>query len=126
MAHLAILASIEIGLAVAQYFLTPRPKQQPIDKGKVNDLRFTIVEEGAFIPRVYGKSVRLGGNLHWGVPTQEHKTSSAGISGGKKGRGAQPPTTTFSYDKSFAAYVCEGPIKSFRRIWEGDEVIYNL
>lgn len=126
MAQIAILAVVQIGLAVASSLMQPRaPKQAPIDRGKQDDLRFTIVEEHAFIPRVYGDWVRLGGNLFWGTPTQEHVTTTAGRSGGKKGRGAEPATNTFSYTKSFAAYCCEGPIRAFLKIKEGDDVIFN-
>lgn len=126
MAQLAILAAIQIGLAVAGSFLQPKPKQEKIDRGKQDDLRFTIVEEGAFIPRVYGRGpVRLAGNLFWGTETRERTTSTPGSSGGKKGRGATPPTTTFSYDKSFAALICEGPIRAFVKIKEGEKDIFN-
>lgn len=126
MAQLAILAAIQIGLAVAGSFLTPKPKQEKIDRGKQDDLRFTIVEEGAFIPRVYGRGpVRLAGNLFWGTETRERVNHTNGSSGGKKGRGATPPTDTFSYDKSFAALVCEGPIRAFVKIKEGEQDIFN-
>jgi hypothetical protein len=126
MAEIAILLAIQTGLAVAESLLqSGAPKQQPIDRGKQDDLRFTIVEEGAFIPRVYGDWVRLGGNIFWGTPTQEHKTSTPGSSGGKKGRGAEPPTNTFSYDKSLAVYFCEGPVRSFLKIQEGDTILFN-
>ena len=127
MAQIAILIGVQVGLAVAGAVISPKPpKQQPIDRGKLDDLRFTIVEEGAFIPRVYGKWVRLGGGLFWGTPTFEHVNSTPGRSGGKKGRGAEPPTNNFSYNKSWGAYVCEGPIRSFRRIKEGEVTIFNL
>jgi Putative phage tail protein len=126
MAEIAILAAISISLSVAQSFLIPKPKQEKIDRGKQDDLRFTIVEEGAFIPRVYGRGpVRLAGNLIWGTETRERVTTTPGSSGGKKGRGATPPTSTFSYDKSFAALVCEGPIRAFVKIKEGDRDIFN-
>ncbi len=123
--ELAILALINVGLTVASSYLQPKPKLERVERGKQDDLRFTIVEEGAFIPRVYGQRARLGGNLFWSTPTFERATHTPGNRGGKKGRGATPPTTTFSYDKSFAAYVCEGPIRAFLRIKEGDEVLFN-
>jgi hypothetical protein len=51
-----------------------------------------------------------------------------GRTGGKGGGGNQqptPPTNTFSYKKSFAILVCGTPVKSYRRISENLEAIYN-
>jgi putative tail protein len=126
MPQIAILAAIEIGLGVAQSFLMPKPKQTPVDRGRLDDLRIQTAEEGTILPRFYGKRVRVAGNIIDGERTREFKVSTGGSSGNKKGQGATPPTTNYSYKKTFAIAWGEGPIRAFRQIKDGDQIIYNL
>jgi putative tail protein len=133
MAQLAILAAIEVGLAVTQYFLTPKPKTQAIDRGRLDDLRIQSAEEGAHIPIPLGRQVRMAGVIVDGEATREYKTTTPGRSGGKGGGGGgggEGPVTTFGYKKTFAILGGEGPIKNYLQIKEttgsGTETIYDL
>lgn len=45
-----------------QYLFAPRVKQPPVDKGKLDDIRITGSDYGAFIPRAWGR-MRVGGQL---------------------------------------------------------------
>ncbi len=96
-----------VGTAVASSLLAPKPKLQAVDRGKLDDIRITVMEEGAFKPLVYGRRARLGGVIRWGTPTQEYVTRTPGRSAGKGGgsRQAEPPTNNFTYRKSFAILV---------------------
>lgn len=127
MPTLAIQAGIMVGTAVASSLLAPKPKLQAVDRGKLDDIRITVMEEGAFKPLVYGGRVRLGGVIRWGAETQEYVTRTPGRSGGKGGgsRQAEPPTNSFTYRKSFAVLVCGNRIRRYRRIWEDIEVVFN-
>lgn len=127
MATLAIQVGIAVGTAVLSSALAPKPKQQPVDRGRLDDLRVTTVEEGAFKPLVYGRRVRLAGNIRWGTKTKEFITQTPGRTSGKGGGGgrSEPPTNHFTYRKSFAVLVCGNRIRRYRRIWEGTEVIFN-
>lgn len=116
-----------VGTAVASSLLTPKPKLQAVDRGKLDDIRITVMEEGAFKPLAYGKRVRMGGVIRWGTPTQEYVTRTPGRSAGKGGgsRQAEPPANNFTYRKSFAILVCGNRIRRYRRIWEDIEVVFN-
>lgn len=125
---LLIQVGIAAGTYVASNMLAPKAKLNPVDKGRFDDIRFTTAEEGAFIPLCFGERVRLAGNVIWGTPTKEYVTRTEGRTGGKGGGGGQqptPPTNTYSYKKSFAILVCGTPVKSYRRISENLEAIYN-
>jgi hypothetical protein len=125
---LLIQVGIAVGTSVASSMLAPKPKLNPVDKGRFDDIRFTTAEEGAFIPLCFGQRVRLAGNIIWGTVTHEYVTRDPGRTGGKGGGGGQqatPPTNTYSYKKSFAIMVCGTPVKSYRRISENLEAIYN-
>lgn len=124
---LLIQVGIAAGTSIASSMLAPKPKLNPVDKGRFDDIRFTTAEEGAFIPLCFGQRVRLAGNIIWGTPTREYGTRDPGRTGGKGGGGRQPtpPTNTFSYKKSFAIMVCGTPVRSYRRISESLETIYN-
>ncbi len=122
-----IQVGIAAGTAVASSLLAPKPKVNPVDKGRFDDIRVTTAEEGAFIPLCFGKRVRLAGNIIWGTVTREYVSHTEGRTGGKGGSGQQPtpPTNTYSYKKSFAIMVCATPVRSYRRISENLEAIYN-
>ncbi len=127
MPQIAILAAIEVGLAVAQYALTPKDgKQQPVDRGKAGDLRFTLAQEGEPLPYVFGRRVRIAGVMVDFGRTKELKSSSPGSSGGKKGQGGTAPTTNYSYTKTFAIAFTANEIKSFRQVKEDDTIILDL
>ena len=125
---LLIQVGIAVGTSVASSLLAPKPKLNPVDRGRFDDIRVTTAEEGGFIPLCFGQRVRLAGNLIWGTVTREYVSRDPGRTGGKGGGGGQqptPPTNTYSYKKSFAIMVCGTPVKSYRRISENLEVIYN-
>ena len=128
----AVPLLIQVGIAAGTYaassMLAPKPKLRPVDKGRFDDIRFQTAEEGAFKPLCFGKRVRLAGNMIWGTVTREYVSRTEGRTGGKGGGGGQqptPPTETFTYKKSFAILVCSTPVKSYRRISENLEAIYN-
>ncbi|HEX8499273.1 MAG TPA: phage tail protein [Pyrinomonadaceae bacterium] len=126
---LLIQVGVAAGTYVASSLLAPKPKLNPVDKGRYDDIRATTAEEGAFIPLCFGERVRLAGNIIWGTVTREYVTRTPGRTGGKGGSGggqtATPPTNTFSYKKSFAIMVCGTPVRSYRRISENLEAFYN-
>lgn len=124
---LLIQVGIAAGTSIASSMLAPKPKLNPVDKGRFDDIRFTTAEEGAFFPLCFGLRVRLAGNIIWATPTREYVSRDPGRTGGKGGGGQQPtpPTNTFSYKKSFAIMVCGTPVRSYRRISENLEAIYN-
>lgn len=130
MAQIAVAAVISVAVGGLQSLFAPKPKPGKVDRGRLGDIRFQTVEEGAFVPKVYGRRVRLAGNMFWFTPTQEHKTVTPGRSGGKgPGRPPEPETTTFSYTKSFAILICDalpgGANGRLRKIVEDTELIYS-
>ncbi|HEX8773251.1 MAG TPA: phage tail protein [Pyrinomonadaceae bacterium] len=127
MAQLAILAAITVGSVLLENAFTSKPKQKPVDVGRFDDIRIQTSEENGFKPRIYGL-VRLAGNLIDHTVTQEHVTHTPGSSGGKGGGGHSEPTpaqNNFSYTKTFALSLCEGPVSHIVRAWEDADVIFN-
>lgn len=124
---LLIQVGIAAGTYVASSLLAPKPKLNAVDKGRFDDIRITTAEEGGFIPLCFGQRARLAGNIFWGTVTREYVSHTEGRTGGKGGSAQQPtpPTNTYSYKKSFAIMVCATPVKSYRRISENLETIYN-
>lgn len=127
----AIPLLIQVGIAVATHYASKafakKPNLKPVDRGRFDDIRVQTAEEGAFRPLAFGRRVRLAGNIIWGTTTKEYISSTPGRSGGKGGGGgaAERPTNNYSYKKSFAILFCSSPVKSYRRITENFEVIYN-
>lgn len=86
-------------------------------QGKLDSLKVTLSEEGAFIPFGFGRW-RQGANLVWSpglVESVERKGGFFGLGG----------TKVYYYSGSFGFLVCEGPITRVRRIMLGDKVFYD-
>ena len=89
-----------------------------VEVGRVDRLRLTTAAEGAPIPRIVGR-YRLGAQVIWAGPFEEHRSTS----GGGKGGPPKPKTTTLSYTTSVALALCEGEIARVGRIWaDGQEI----
>ena len=86
---LLIQVGIAAGTYVASSLLAPKPKLNPVDKGRYDDIRATTAEEGGFMPLCFGKRARLAGNIIWGTPTREYVSRDPGRTGGKGGGGQQ-------------------------------------
>lgn len=122
------MASVAISLALAggglalNYLFAPRVKQEPVEKGKLDDIRITSSDYGAFIPRLWGKG-RIGGNLIWSNGVQEFVINTP--SGGGKGVPQAPATRTYVYKTSVAVLVARGTVGDFLRIWADADLITN-
>ena len=82
---------------------------------RLNSMPSLTSNEGANIPRLYGKA-RLGGQMIWATRYLETSTQSSGGKGG-------PTTTTYNYYANFAVGICEGEIAAIRRVWaDGKEI----
>ena len=108
----AVVVPIIIAAAstALQLLLTPRVKQNRIDKGRFDDVRITGSEYGAYIPRIWGDA-RLGGNIIFSSGIDEQVTETPGSGG--KGVPSQPPTRTFTYRTDAALLWCRGEISNF-------------
>lgn len=113
----AALSAAQLGLS---YLL--RPKQKPIDRGKLDDIRITAPEYGAFIPRVWGR-MRLGGNLIFSNGIQHFVVQTP--SGGGKGVPQAPATRTHIYKSSLGVLVARGPIQNWLRMWQDADLVVN-
>ncbi len=86
-------------------------------------------EEGASIPRIYGR-VRIGGQIIWASRFEEQSTTTRTGSSGKFGTKSAKSNTTYQYYANFAVGLCEGPITQLRRIWadgrELDQSQFNI
>lgn len=91
---------------------------------RLSDLSVQVSTYGADIPRLYG-TISVMGNVIWLENNKLKETVRKKKSGGKGGGGSSEPTKTYSYSATFHLALCEGPIAGVRRIWCGDNLIYN-
>ena len=102
------------------YLMMPKIRQQATESGKLDDIRITGSEYGAFIPRVFGRA-RLGSNVVWTTGI-DHKIIDIPSSGGK-GVPQAPAQRQHLYYTDVGMQVCRGPILDYDRIWADAETI---
>lgn len=109
-----------------QYLFRPRVKQEPVDKGKMDDVRVVGSDYGAFIPRFWG-TARFAGNVIWSNGVQHYIIDSPN-SGGKGGPSA-PAERTHVYQTSMALLLCRRPptrteaLTTIRKLWADADLI---
>lgn len=97
------------------------PTQLPGVQGpRLGDGIQTQAVVGAPIPIVFGTQ-RVGGIVIWASPIREVATTE---DVGAKG-GPEQSQTTYSYYRSFAVLLCEGPVSGIRRIWFNGKIVYD-
>lgn len=84
--------------------------QEAIHRGKASALRIQGAEEGAAIPKLYGR-MRVAGHVIWSTRYHEHVSGSGG------GKGSSPSVKEHSYTISFAVALAQGPIDGIGRVW---------
>lgn len=116
----AILGQAIGGLAGAQIdqALLNSGGGKAIEGPRLKEAEGLASNEGAAIPRVYGRA-RVGGQLIWATRFEEqvNVTKSRAKGGGKNMGGQKTTETTYSYFANLAVGLCEGPIAFVRRIW---------
>ena len=73
---------------------------------------------GVPIPFGYGK-FPVAGNVIWAAELKERKKTE------RTGKGSGPKVTTYTYTRSYAIGVCEGPIYRFLQIKRNGKVVYD-
>lgn len=109
-----------IGTAIGGY-LDP-PKGPTIEGPRLQDLNVQLASLGAPMGRIYG-TVGLQGNVIWVENNKIKEVVRKQKQGGKGGGGST--VKTYSYFGTFAVALCEGPIVGVRRVWVGNDLIYN-
>ena len=113
------------GSYIDQTLFAASGSSRQIEGPRLASLQVMASEEGAPIPRLYGRA-RLGGQVIWATELEEVATSED--VGGGKGIGgsssaASVSTTTYSYFANFAVGLCEGEITRIGRVWaDGKEL----
>lgn len=103
------------GYAIDQKIFT---KDQVITGQRLDGSRFLSSNDGAPIPRVYGRT-QIGGQIIWATRFEEVRSQSK--QGGKGG--PKTKVTQFSYFGNFAVGICAGPVSHISRIWaDGSEL----
>lgn len=94
-----------------------------IEGPRLSNLSGISANEGAAIPRAYGR-VRLGGQVIWATEFEEETVvEKTGRSGGKSAGQPSSRTVRYSYFANVAIGLCEGPVSLVRRIWaDGEEL----
>jgi hypothetical protein len=83
---------------------------------RLTDLSLQSSQEGAAIPRLYGR-VRLAGQLLWASRFRETATTATTSQGGKGGSSSSVTETDYAYSISFAVGLCEGVVARLGRVW---------
>lgn len=102
-----------IGSAVGGY-LDPVNVQGP----RLKDAQAQTSTVGGVIPFGYGVFVTAG-NVIWCDTLKEHKKTE------RQGKGGGAKTTTYTYTRSYAIGVCEGPIYGFKWIKRNGKKVYT-
>jgi hypothetical protein len=84
---------------------------------KLTDAQAVRVQEGAPIPFGYGTFV-VGGNIIQCGPLDEHKHRERSGKGG-------PVQENYTYTRTFAVGICEGPVGGVLRIWADGKLVYD-
>lgn len=91
---------------------------------RLQDLRVQSSTYGVPLAQVYGQ-MRVAGNIIWSSGLIETRHEDEQESGGKGGGGGSVTSIYYTYSASFAIGICEGPIKSVRRIWADGRLIWS-
>jgi len=81
---------------------------------RLTDLSLQASQEGAPIPRLFGR-MRLTGQVIWASRFRESVTTTT--QGGKGGPGPRVTETHYAYSISFAVGLCEGQCARIGRVW---------
>lgn len=101
---------------------------QKIEGPRVSDIGVQLVNEGAPMLRVWGRT-RVGGALLWtfrnpGTGERFREVITKKEEGGKGG-GQKTETTTFSYNTDVAIGVSEGEIDDIEKIWANGKLLWQ-
>lgn len=97
------------------------PTQLPHLQGpRLGEGQQTVSVVGQPIPQIFGTQT-VGGNIIWASPIRE--VANTETQGGKGG--PEQDVTSYTYFRSFAILLCEGPIGGVRRIWANGKIVYN-
>lgn len=103
---------------LAGSFLFPT-QLDPVAGPRLGDGQQTSSTVGDPIPWIFGTQT-VGGNIIWASPIREVATSDT------QGKGSSEQTvTTYTYYRSWAILLCEGPIAGVRRIWANGKIVYD-
>lgn len=123
------LTGFQIGVTLGALLFPPEGPQ--LDRGRVDEIRIQSAQQGAAIPRIYGRN-RTAGIVIWATGLLE--LINVHEEGGKKGKGGGVTITDYYYSTSMAILVCEVPRSRpewaartavVRREWANTEVIYD-
>jgi hypothetical protein len=90
--------------------------QEAVSRGKASSLRIQGANEGAPMPRIYGR-MRVAGHVIWSTHYHEHVSSSGG------GKGSGPKVQDHSYTIGFAVALAQGPIDGIGRVWADGKIL---
>ncbi len=94
-------------------------KDRVINGPRLDEARILSAEEGASVPRVYGRH-KVAGHIVWATRFEERRASQQT---GGKGSGPKVTTNSYSYYANFAVGICHGPVSCLRRVWaDGEEL----
>ena len=96
------------------------PGARRVEGPRLNELRVLSSEEGAAIPRLWGR-MRISGQMIWATNLEEVATTSTQKTSSKGG--PKTKTTGYAYFANFAVGLCEGIIDRVGRVWaDGKEL----
>lgn len=116
------LAALFVGAFVVSLVLTPKPKFNDAVSGTLNDFNFPRASYGSPVPRWYGTCKFQAPNTIWSGDFKSvaiKKKQKTGLFSSKK------VTVGFKYYVGFDLAVCLGPNFRFRRLWAGNNEIWN-
>lgn len=112
------------GALIDQSLLGGGGRDRTLEGSRLADLSVQSSNEGASLPRVYGR-VRLAGQLIWATEFEEVVTTETQTQGGRGGggRSSTVTVTTYSYFANFAVALCDGEIARLGRVWADGKLL---
>lgn len=116
-----------VGAIIDESLFSSSGQSRVVEGPRLSDLQVMASNEGAPIPRIYGR-VRLSGQVIWATRLEEEVVTTNEARGSGKGlaSGSAQQTTTrveYNYYANFAVGLCEGEIARIGRVWaDGKEL----
>lgn len=128
MAEIAISLAVTAAATGLEALFAPKPKKpDPIDRGKLNDPRFSIPALGEAVPKGWGTFMTAPIWIDM-TPTLYRVEVTQGSDGGKGG-GGTPPTQDerrHIYTKSYVGIYHNGLVnKGVSKVWFNKKLVYN-
>ena len=118
------ISILSIAYTVGSMIFGPRGHTTNVEGSRLGDLSVTASTYGVVQPIAFG-TVRVAGNLIWGTPIKETKSSQVHRAGKSSKHAPSTRQITYSYSSTFALALTRGIASGVVRIWANSTLVYD-